>query len=442
MSQLTSVLPPHSEPIERIVLANMMTDNDTALLFCSRLTADDFYIETHKLIFGALVECAPNTDLPTVQAVLVKNGNADLVNGVVELLTEASYLSDANFFISELREFTQRRKLLIALSKVATAAYDATVTHDTLVDIAIKEVTSSIVDSTKRKTMNDVAESALVDFEERIAANGAPRGIVINLKDVDVLTSGFQRGRLYTFAGRPGSGKSVLLAQAACEAARQGKRVLYFSLEMGAREIYTRMAKYIARVGYSDGEEFDLDDALRDRVRKGISDLRSMPLKIYDDVSSIAQIIAECQLQATRGVDMIVIDYIQLAVADTSKRDLSTRDLEISTMTRSLKQAALRLDVPTLIGSQLNRQADGVCPTLAMMRESGGIENDSDVVVALWNAPQPFDEIEVRNASDFTNLTILKNRAGRVGEVVLYFHKSQHRFGLTKIERPQIQGVK
>jgi replicative DNA helicase len=196
---------------------------------------------------------------------------------------------------------------------------------------------------------------------------------------------------------------------------------------MGEAECLTRMAKAHAGIGYAPGGEAQLSDADAARLRAAYADVASWPLTIRADVPRLSQIMADIERAAARGpLALAVVDYLQIVVPDTGKRDASTRDAELSAATRALKALAMRLRIPVLIGSQLNRQADGIRPSLAMLRESGGIESDADAVIALWTP-------DAENQPNVTEASVIKNRAGETGNAALYFDMPAHRFGAAEV---------
>jgi replicative DNA helicase len=274
--------------------------------------------------------------------------------------------------------------------------------------------------------MQDVAMAALMAFDDRVERAGKLLGYSCGVSDLDGLTAGWQPTQLITIAGRPGSGKSVLLAQSSLRAALAGLHVMHFTLEMSAKETMIRLAKNHSLVGYSTGREHTLSAENKTKLRNALGTLSDLPLSIRT-TDSIGQIVAECEVERRRGkCDMVVLDYLQIAQIDgDTKGDAGTRDAELSKATRLLKRMAMRLEVPVLIGSQLNRQAEGVRPTLASLRESGGIEADSNVVIGLWQE-DPNMQPNIVTAS------IIKNRDNGIGDVRLYFNKPAHRMADTE----------
>lgn len=411
---------------EQALLGSLLIDPLTIPRVAPVVRADDFSEERHRWIYEAICAAGENADFLTVCNALKHAGKLDEAGGepyVVQLTNAVPTALNVMRYAETVADLGKRRRVLLACSAIARAAGDHERPTSDILDVAIREVGKALGNRrAPTRPLIEIAEDALTDFEERLRDPHALRGIPFGLPDLDRLLGGLQVGRLITVAGRPGMGKSALMAQAALYAAGAGRRVALFSLEMGDAEIFARMAKAYAGVGFAHGEEDKLTQAQRDKLRAAHSAIAKLPLHIFAGAHRVSDIVAECELLKHGGLALVIVDYLQIAVPDVGQRVNATRDLELSSATRALKLLAMRLSVPVLIGSQLNRQAENVKPTLGMLRESGGIEADSDAVIMLW-CP---DEAQ----GNVIEAVVAKNRNGRTGAVKLYFDKPTYRFGL------------
>jgi replicative DNA helicase len=423
----SAILPPLAEQeAERHLLGAMMLQPAAAEIAANVVAAPDFYEVRHQWLFEAIAACDGNANEFTVAERLRAMGRLDDVGGesyIAELMEQTPPAIRARRYAEIIVDRAERRRILSALSETAKAThnlerpvpevYSAAVAHFAA---AARSIAAEHMDRQM------IAERALVSFDERAEAAGRLLGWPTGVADLDRMTGGWQRNCLITIAGRPGSGKSVLLGQSSLRAAAMGAKVHHYTLEMSPEAVLIRMAKCHAQVGFGPTEVHKLSDDHKGRFRHAVAQISAMPLFIHT-TSAIQHIIAECEIESRReNLDMVVVDYLQIATPDIGRREASTRDVELSASTRALKQMAGRLAVPVLIGSQLNRQADGVKPTMAMLRESGGIENDSDVIVMLWT-PDPDHQPNIVEAS------VAKNREDTTGDVKMYFAKPMHRFG-------------
>lgn len=422
-----SLLPPLAEQeAERHLLGAMLLTPAAAEIAANVVAAPDFYEVRHQWMFEAIAACDGNANEFTVAERLRAMGRLDDVGGesyIAEVMQDTPPAIRARRYAEIVVDRAERRRILSALSEIAKATHNLERPVPEVYSAAVAQFAGA-ARSIAREHMDRqmIAERALVSFDERAEGDGRLLGWPTGVADLDRLTSGWQRNCLITVAGRPGSGKSVLLGQSALRAAAMGANVHFYTLEMSPEAVLIRMAKNHAQVGFSPHEVHKLDEDKRAKFRHAVAQISAMPLFIHT-TSAIQHIIAECEIESRRdNLNMVIVDYLQIATPDVGRREASTRDVELSASTRALKQMAQRLGVPVLMGSQLNRQADGVKPTMAMLRESGGIENDSDVIVMLWT-PDPEGQPNIVEAS------IAKNREDQTGDVKMFFAKPMHRFG-------------
>lgn len=423
---VTELLEPLADDrAEGCVLGSMMLDAGAARLGATLLAPEDFYNPLHAAIFGALCELGEDADDYLIEQLMTARGQAGLLPDgyLAELMNAVPTGLNVRGYAGVVADRAERRRILGALSGIARRAHDLTGDAREVYDAAIEMFAGAAsARNAAGQAMDDIAVEALVMFDERIQTAGALLGYPSGVTALDRITQGWQRGTLNVIAGRPGTGKSALMIQSTLRAGLAGANVRHYTLEMSGRQTLARMAKNHMQLGVGQNREHLMSEADRARFRAGVGQIAALPITL-SGVDSIQSIIAECEIAKRRGkLDMVVVDYLQIAVPDVGRRDGGTRDAELSAATRALKQMARRLDVPVLIGSQLNRLAEGVCPALSMLRESGGIESDSDVIVMLW-IPDRDGQPNVLEAS------VAKNREGDTGAARMYFKKDMQRMG-------------
>lgn len=221
------------------------------------------------------------------------------------------------------------------------------------------------------------------------------------------LTGGLIGGRLYVFGGRPGDGKSVAAILCASHAAQKGHKVLVFSQEMSSLEVTTRVFSSSAGVGLTDINKRQLSDFAEKKIRDWLNQHRSLDLRVQDKPASIGSIARTARAQAQRtGLDLLVVDYLQLVKVDEPGRN---REQEVGQISRELKLLARELDIAVVVPAQLNRGSElraDKRPTKADLRDSGQIEQDADCVVLLW--PQ----LDSQGARVGLTFIVDKNRHG------------------------------
>lgn len=418
---MTIIQPLHDLTAEQATLGAMLLNPGVVPIVASIISAGEFYDQRHQAIAQAIYECGDQADMVTVPERLRAAGRLDFCGGesyLGELVTDVPSASAVRYarIVSDRAE---RRRILSACSNIAKTVHDLQVEAVGIYGAAMDEFAKAARPTAHQSDpMPVVFEKTLTLFETRVDRAGQLLGYPSGVEDLDRQTAGWQRGRLVVIGGRPGAGKSVLAAQSALRAALVGAKVKYYTLEMSPSEVVLRMAKNRAQVGYQTGQEHALDDAKKGAVRKAIGEVSQ--LVDVRSTSSINAIIAECEIEHRRGaLDMVVIDQLQNATPDIGRREAATRDLELSAATRALKQMALRLNISVLMCSAMNRANDGQKPTLANLRESGGIESDSDVACLLWMPDQEQPNV--------IEAVLAKNRDNPVCDVRMYFVKPMHR---------------
>lgn len=425
-------VPPQNIEAEESVLGSMLIDKDAVLTALEMLSPEDFYKETHRIIFRRMQELAdiPQAiDLITLSEKLRAEGELEKIGGMAELMRLANFVPTAaniEYYCKIVAEKAILRRLIAAATEIAATAYAAQGDVDDILDRAEEQ----IFQVTRKRAIRGYVplKDILVEIMEKLdrlaTHRGEPVGLPSGLGDLDRLTTGFQPSDLIILAARPSVGKTSLgLNIARNVAIRAGVPVVVFSLEMSAEQVAQRLLCSEAaipsnklRTGYLSDDEWRSLSAALGRLGEA---------KIFIDDTpgmSVMELRSKCRrLKAEHGLGLIVVDYLQLLRPAHRQEN---RQQEISEISRSLKGLARELNVPLIAMSQLSRaveQRQKQVPQLSDLRESGAIEQDADVVMFLYADP----ELEQQNIID---LIVAKQRNGPTGTIRLYFSREICRF--------------
>lgn len=413
---------PHNLEAERSVLGAILIQNSAYLDLAAQLTPGMFYRDAHRRIFEALVTVLEDrkqeADFVTLNAELDRRGELDEVGGpayLTALVDGLPHSTNITHYAGLVREAAQHRALIRAGTALVSAAYEATESPAVLLqktDRALLELQQS----GDRRGLVGMAPGALYqDLERRVATKGILRGIDTGFASINGETMGWQAGDLVVIAARPSIGKTTFAVNAAIAAARTGKHVAIFSLEMRRIQIEYRMLSSLANVPLRkilSGYLADVDYA---PLSEAFTTLDALPLYITDRAGLTAwDVRMACRrLRNETQLDLVVVDYVQLMPGTLDRRG-ATRNEEVTDISRRLKELADELAVPILLLSQLNRGAEGRLdprPKLTDLRESGALEQDADLVCFLHR--------KNHREGGVTNFIIEKQRNGPTGTVNL-----------------------
>ncbi|MEI7765372.1 MAG: replicative DNA helicase [bacterium] len=430
-------VPPQNIDSEKAVLGSIMLRKDAMHEVEDVLTADSFYSEKHKIIFQAMLDLSMKNEPIDVLSLSAKLGEQKILNNVGgnQYLAEIVNIVPSSASIKHYATIVQKkyilRSLIDASEYISNLAFDEGEDHmDDILDLAEKKI-FSVVSSPKNQkftSLKDELPEAWSRLEKLHEHKDALRGLPTGFKDLDALLSGFQKSDLIILAARPSVGKTTLaLDFARMSAIQHGKSIGIFSLEMSSQQLVDRMLSAESRVNAwnlrtgklsADKEFSQLRDSL-DRLSKA---------KIYiDDTpgNSIVRMKAVARrLKAEKGLDFIIVDYLQLM---TTSKNYDSMVNQVTEISRSLKSLAKELDVPVLALSQLNRAVEsrGGKPKLSDLRDSGSIEQDADVVMFIHREDRGKDESEKTNIAE---ILIEKHRNGPTGKVDLFFDEKTTTF--------------
>lgn len=445
-------VPPQNIEAEQAVLGAMLIDKEAIAKATEVLSADDFYREAHRVIFSAMLELYNKNeavDMVTVTEILKRDNKLEDIGGIAYITSLANVVltaANVKYHADIVAEKSVLRQLVRVSTEIAAMGYEANEDVGTLLDTAESRILE--ISNRKKKTdftaINDVLMDSVQSIESLLQNKGGLTGLPAGFADLDKLTSGLHPSDFIILAARPSMGKTALALNIVQNVALRAHKaiggeprsVAFFSLEMSKEQLVNRMLCAEAgidsqrlRVGEMHDEDWThLWDACDTMSRA----------KIYiDDTAGITAMEMRSRarrLKAEHGLDLIVVDYLQLMQGSGKRNNSGDRQQEVSEISRSLKALARELDVPVLALSQLSRSVESrqvKRPMLSDLRESGSLEQDADIVAFLYREDYYNPDTENKH----TELIIAKHRNGPVDTVNLFFQKQFTKFvGFTKRE--------
>ena len=442
-------LPPQALDVENAVLGALMIDKDAYAVVCEILHPESFYDPRHQMIYTAIRDLNMDerpVDVLTVTEQLAKSGNLEEVGGpgyVAELSSKVASSANIEYHAQIIAQKSLARQLISFSSVIQTKAFDETVDVEEL----MQEAEGSLFELSQRNMkkdytqINPVIDQALKVIQAAAANTDGLTGISTGYYKLDDMTSGWQNSDLIIIAGRPAMGKtSFALSMAKNIAADLHVPMAFFSLEMSNVQLVNRLISNVCEIQGSKILNGQLQRDEWDRLDKHINNLLGAPL--YVDATPGLSVF-ELRTKARRlvrehDVKLIMIDYLQLMNANGMR--FSSRQEEVSTISRSLKGLAKELDIPIIALSQLNRGVEGrdgiegKRPMLSDLRESGAIEQDADMVLFV-HRPEYYHIYQDDAGHDLRGMAqiiIAKHRKGATGDVLLTF-----RGEFTRFENPE-----
>jgi replicative DNA helicase len=424
--------PPHSVEAEQAVLGGLMLDANAWDAVADVLTSADFYRRDHRLIYEAITEVAEirgSCDAVTISEHLERKGRLDEIGGLAYLGTiarDTPSAANVRAYAEIIRERSILRQLVSAGAEIAASATDGRGRPASeLVDEAERRVFEIAERGSRGRSgfvaVRDILPQTIDRLDTLHQSPGEIRGVPTGFTQLDRKTTGLQPGDLVVIAGRPSMGKSTLAVNIAENAAiAKGVPAAIFTMEMSSEQLTLRMISSLVRTGQFTDEDWS-------RIQGAMAQLSSAP--IYLDESPAltpTELRARARrLKRERGLGLVVVDYLQLMQVPGTKENRAT---EISEISRSLKALAKELHVPVIAISQLNRaveQRTDKKPVMSDLRESGAIEQDSDLILLIYR-----DEVYDQNTArrGIADIIIAKQRNGPIGEVQLTFLGEYTRF--------------
>lgn len=443
---MSLAIPPHSIDAEKWVLGSILIDPESMIHVANLLHPDDFYNPAHGIVFSAMLDLYGRNrpiDSITVREVISDQKKLESIGWnpfLADLMS--SVFSSANIFqyAQIVKNKAVLRRLIRSGNEIMLYGYDEATDTSTLLEKAEKSlfsVTQTFIQN-KLVPIRDIVNARYEAFAEIMAD---PEVVTRNMistgfKDFDDKLGGFKRGDLIIIAARPSMGKTAIALNFAQNVSHKARHVAIFSLEMSKEQLTDRLIASTMQVDAWRLQKWKLNDEEWARMGDALESLSSS--KIYLDDSPAGEWLISIKSKARRlkmesGLDLIVIDYLQLM----SNGNSLNRVQEVSEISRGLKSLARELDVPVVALSQLSRAVEArpdKRPIMSDLRESGSIEQDADIIMMLYRDEYYNDFSETPN---ITNVFIRKNRNWPIGQVDLKFEKSQQRFyELTKAVMP------
>ena len=411
---------PHSTESEQSVLGAMLMDSQAISSASEILTGDDFYNKQYGVIFDSMVELQNSgsaVDLITLQEKLKEKNVPPEVSSlsyVREFIDAVPTSANIKAYATIVHEKAVLRKMIRTNDEISNCCYEGKEELGNILDAAEKK----IFDVVKRRgssdfvPIEDVVMNALDAIERAGKAKGETTGVPTGFKDLDYATAGLQPSDLVLIAARPSMGKTAFALNIALHASMKEKRkVAMFSLEMSKEQLVNRFLAMESKVSSQKIRIGDLNPSEWQALSVGATEVAGASV-VIDDTPGITpgELRSKCRkLKLEKGLDLIIIDYLQL-MSGSGKTD--SRQQEVSDISRSLKSLARELNVPVVALSQLSRKVEDRTdkrPMLSDLRESGAIEQDADVVMFLYREDYYNKETENVNVSE---VIIAKQRNG------------------------------
>lgn len=429
-------VPPHDIEAEKAVLSALLLDNAAIHAVYTELKADDFYHPVHHQIYAAMLALTQENqpvDLHTLANWLNIQKQLDAVGGPVFLAELSDYEATSANVVHHariVRDKAVKRRLIATATEIVELGFDESDDAGRLLDQAESRIFEISTDQARESFRPLHAEmQRTFDYVDAIMGRGGElTGVPTGFKDLNDKTGGLQRGDLIIIAARPSMGKTALALNIARNAAvLHHKKVAVFSLEMTAQALVIRLLSAEAEVDQSKFRTGYITSHEYKKLQDAAGRLSQAELWIDDSgVVTVLEMRAKCRrLKAEKGLDLVMIDYLQLAHGDSRTE---RREQEISEISRGLKALAKELDLPVIALSQLNRGPENrpgkdKRPMLADLRESGAIEQDADLIAFIYR--DEFYNRDDPNNQGLAELIISKQRNGPTGTINLTF---QHRF--------------
>jgi replicative DNA helicase len=439
-------LPPHSVESEEAVLGSLLIDPDAIFDVSTFLKAEAFYRQQHRWIYEAILDLYNQrepVDLITVTEQLRKQERLEEAGGesyIIGLLNTVPTSVNARSYGRIVEAAALRRRLIQAASTIANLAYDEAEDIAVVIDRS-ESALFSVSESRAARDLIPVKDIAreYMDHVQELSARGADvTGIPTGFTDLDRLLGGMNKSDLVILAGRPGMGKTAMQIGFALNAGRRyGRRVAMFNLEMSGEQLVARMIAAETKIDSQRLRRGQLQEHEWPIFYEAIGRLSEARIFI-DDMPSITpmQLRTKCRrLYAEHGLDMIIIDYLQLMSAEHTTNN---RVQEISEISRSLKGLARELNVPVVALAQLSRaveQRQDKRPMLSDLRDSGSIEQDADIVMFIYR--DEYYNPDTTERPNIAELNVAKHRHGPTGVVDLYWHSQLATF--RNLQRQEIQ---
>ena len=431
---------PHSMEAEQAVIGSMLMDRDAMESALEILQPDDFYGRQYGTLFQAIRELNTENkpvDLVTLQERLKENNVPEELAGmdfIREVLGSVPTSANVKYYAKIVKEKSLMRRLIRTTEEITAQCYQGTDNVEALMDSTEKKIFNLMQSrgGGDFTPIRQVVINALERIEAASKQNGSITGVSTGFIDLDYQTSGMQPSDLILVAARPSVGKTAFVLNMAQHMAfRDNITTAIFSLEMSKEQLVNRLFSLESKVDAQVLRNGRLEDSDWERLIESAEIIGNSNLIIDDTPSiSIAELRSKCRkYKMEMNLGVIIIDYLQLMSGSSGGKSSTSRQQEISDISRSLKAVARELNVPVIALSQLSRaveQRDDKRPMLSDLRESGAIEQDADVVMFIYRDDYYNKESEKKNIAE---IIVAKQRNGPVGTVELAWRPQYTQFG-------------
>ena len=420
--------PPHNLESEQCVIGSIIMEEETMVPVAEILDIEDFYIDAHKVIYESMLEL--NNERKPIDKVTVSNrlkekGYLDQVGGVTYLTSITNMIpttSNVKVYAEIVKKNSTLRKLIKASNDIISMGYEASHSLDDILNVAEKKIFDISQDrmSEDFKPISEVLTSVTAMIEDVYSKGSDLTGLDTGFIDLNKKLGGFHKSDLILIAARPGMGKTAFALNLVANAAIRSKAsVAVFSLEMSKEQLVQRLLSSQSNVALDSISKGKIADDEWKKLTDAMTILSSSGIFIDDTPGiKVSEIRSKCRkLKMEKGLDMIMIDYLQLMEAD-GRAD--NRQQEVSKISRSLKILAKEMNCPVVALSQLSRNTESGkdhTPKLSDLRDSGAIEQDADIVMFIYR-DEYYTKMETKK-KDLAEIIIAKNRHGEISNIEL-----------------------
>ena len=436
---MARVMPSNPEA-EMSVLGVAFIAKDAVDKICETVNEEMFYDERNRFVFNAiksLHDAHSPIDVMTVKNELDKEKKLSVVglDHIMEIIDSVVTSANIDYYLKMLTDYYIRRSLINSATEIINEAYDEE-NVVALQDSAERNILLAVRNRSISELMPiyDAITIAHEKLEKLAQTNKVVTGLETGFYDFDRITTGFQPGEMIILAARPGMGKTALaLNMATYAASTTDKAVVVFNLEMSVDMLVNRMIASTGRIDSYKIQTGKMQERDWQRYNEATSELAEKN-NIYieaDASATISDIRAKCRRLASseQGLALVVVDYLQLVY--TGNKRVESRQVEVSEISRALKQMALELQVPVIALSQLSRTAEkreSNVPMLADLRESGSLEQDADLVLFINRKDYYDTKKDIKETIVPVDLIIAKHRKGATGKIDLLFELNMSNF--------------
>ena len=420
--------PPHNLESEQCVIGSIIMEEETMVPVAEILNIEDFYIDAHKVIYESMLELNNERkpiDMVTVSNRLKERGYLDQVGGVTYLTSITNMIpttSNVKVYAEIVKKNSTLRKLIKASNDIISMGYEASHSLDDILNVAEKKIFDISQDrmSEDFKPISEVLTSVTAMIEDVYSKGSDLTGLDTGFIDLNKKLGGFHKSDLILIAARPGMGKTAFALNLVANAAIRSKAsVAVFSLEMSKEQLVQRLLSSQSNVALDSISKGKIADDEWKKLTDAMTILSSSGIFIDDTPGiKVSEIRSKCRkLKMEKGLDMIMIDYLQLMEAD-GRAD--NRQQEVSKISRSLKILAKEMNCPVVALSQLSRNTESGkdhTPKLSDLRDSGAIEQDADIVMFIYR-DEYYTKMETKK-KDLAEIIIAKNRHGEISNIEL-----------------------